>query len=998
MDFPIKITVDAGGAVTGSNKAIQALKRLGYQANKTESSVHKLSKSLSSVKIATLAFTASLVLVARSIFKTYNEYTRLRVAVDTLEGSMADGNKKWNELLDFAEKTPYTMSEVVGMFKQLKAYGLDPTTQAMTDLGDAAAILGSDKLPSLARALGQISSVGKLTAEDLNQLTDAGININEWLSQSFNTNKGGIDTINKLIESGSIKMKSIIDSLYNYIRSKFGGGMARLLDTLGGQWDRFINILQTLKDKLLSSGIGDYIKTLLDRFNDWFGTLNDADFTTFSDRIINTFQSIAVNVAFYLSEMKDSFTDFMNEVEKAGGLGNYAGNKMEEMKDAAVNEIKNVADESLGTATKTAIGTGALSLLGWGGISLLNRGAIDKKLSEAVDYMKGFFDRYFGSNTDFLGNKVDEKPLYKSAKKTESVWKRTFTNIGKHGKNVFKNVSKYALPVTIPFVVGYDTTTAIMNLMEENKALKEPGYKPKTNKLLSPFILNWGADMLSTELASDAEPMAGVNARIDNYYRIRAAAAAKEKNLTDKLQAAAATEEKNLTDKLKEEITLTSDEMDFMLKHGVSMERAQAKPELARRLYEAFRREPREATTIESKETPTERIIDIDLLNKSNKLIEYTNSLLSSKDRRVNEINQKYGDMVVNITKMRDAFKGVGEEELSRLEQEMPGITDKIKYLQSDKIMVDLRKRQSEELNADLQSNLDSIEQSLKTELELYTETYNKQLEVLKEADDKGLISHKKYLEDKAKLDEEYNANLSKLTNDTAYITETVWKNATFRMTNAAESFFFNAMKGKYTDLKETFFDIIRSMISEWTSAQLRMAVFGKSGTGGLVGGLISVFQGIAGSFSGKGEATTAATATNATAKMSPVAQRIASTYKHSGGKILSTGQQRSLGTALYLHNGGYLKPGEVNTVLKRGETVIPAGQRPGNKVNVNVYNAPGTEATVTQKDTEEGVSLDIVIDMIEDRIAQNVSSNRGSLGNTMQNVYGLNRSFSMVR
>lgn len=64
-----------------------------------------------------------------------------------------------------------------------------------------------------------------------------------------------------------------------------------------------------------------------------------------------------------------------------------------------------------------------------------------------------------------------------------------------------------------------------------------------------------------------------------------------------------------------------------------------------------------------------------------------------------------------------------------------------------------------------------------------------------------------------------------------------------------------------------------------------------------------------------------------------------------------------------------------------------------GNNVVVNVHEAPGTQARVQQgTDAQGNMTLDIIVEQIEGKMASNLARGRSPIGNTMENVYGLNR------
>lgn len=81
---------------------------------------------------------------------------------------------------------------------------------------------------------------------------------------------------------------------------------------------------------------------------------------------------------------------------------------------------------------------------------------------------------------------------------------------------------------------------------------------------------------------------------------------------------------------------------------------------------------------------------------------------------------------------------------------------------------------------------------------------------------------------------------------------------------------------------------------------------------------------------------------------------------------------------------------------LKRGsdgKLGVSMNSTGGNNVVVNVHEAPGTQARVQQgTDAQGNMTLDIIVEQIEGKMASNLARGRSQIGNTMENVYGLNR------
>ena len=226
-----------------------------------------------------------------------------------------------------------------------------------------------------------------------------------------------------------------------------------------------------------------------------------------------------------------------------------------------------------------------------------------------------------------------------------------------------------------------------------------------------------------------------------------------------------------------------------------------------------------------------------------------------------------------------------------------------------------------------------------------------------------------------------------------------LWTLAMNDMRNATKQLFVDVIKGNFKDIGKSFENMITNMIANWLSMQMQMALFGN--TAGELGGLIgAAAKGIGNWFTSEGGLFGAS-----------MIDVVANDYTgygidmygmHSGGKVgLDSSFVRRMPVSLLsgaprLHNG--LASDEYPTILQRGEEVVPAGESKRG-VTVNVFEAPGTTTEVRQKDNGSGgLTLDVIIKQVEDKISTNVGLGRGTLGRTLEQTYGLNKAVGAYR
>src|SRR3990167_9448424 len=110
------------------------------------------------------AAAGALALVGGAALKSAANYEQQRIAFETMLGSADKARELLEDVTQFAKTTPFEIPGVVDATKRLLAYG--STQEEVLDelkvLGDISAGVGTDKLPQLILAFGQVRAQGKL--------------------------------------------------------------------------------------------------------------------------------------------------------------------------------------------------------------------------------------------------------------------------------------------------------------------------------------------------------------------------------------------------------------------------------------------------------------------------------------------------------------------------------------------------------------------------------------------------------------------------------------------------------------------------------------------------------------------------------------------------------------------------------------------------------------------------------------------------------------------
>lgn len=139
------------------------------------------------------------------------EMEQYTTSLEVMLGSASKASAMIEKMRDFAAKTPLTLENVISGGSLLMSYGVDESNliDTMTKLGDLASG-NAEKMDRITLAYGQMLAKGKVTGEELMQMTEAGVPLQTALAESIgvtgeefskmvSAGKVGIDDLNKAI-------------------------------------------------------------------------------------------------------------------------------------------------------------------------------------------------------------------------------------------------------------------------------------------------------------------------------------------------------------------------------------------------------------------------------------------------------------------------------------------------------------------------------------------------------------------------------------------------------------------------------------------------------------------------------------------------------------------------------------------------------------------------------------------------------------------------------
>lgn len=256
-DLRVKFSADVGGAITGIRKVDDSIRHLAAGARSALGGLDfgQMFNVAGGNIIASgiRNITSSLVDLGGQALFIYSDYERLTMSLETfaaqelisagaansMSEALAMSGERAQEVLSWIEKlavqSPFESKDISAAFRLAQAYGFTSDqamrlTQATVDFAAGAGISGA-MMDRITLALGQIQARGKVSAQELNQLSEAGINARGILAEAF-----GVSTsaIMEMIEKGLVPADLAIEAITQSLEQDFGGAAQRQANTFSG--------------------------------------------------------------------------------------------------------------------------------------------------------------------------------------------------------------------------------------------------------------------------------------------------------------------------------------------------------------------------------------------------------------------------------------------------------------------------------------------------------------------------------------------------------------------------------------------------------------------------------------------------------------------------------------------------------------------------------------------------------------------------------------------
>lgn len=171
------------------------------------------------------------------------EMEQYTTSLEVMLGSASKASAMIEKMRDFAAKTPLTLENVISGGSLLMSYGVDKSNliDTMTKLGDLASG-NAEKMDRITLAYGQMLAKGKVTGEELMQMTEAGVPLQTALAESIGVTG---EEFSKMVSKGEVGIDALNKAITGLTTGdgKFAGMMEKQSETMQG-------MLSTLQDNI----------------------------------------------------------------------------------------------------------------------------------------------------------------------------------------------------------------------------------------------------------------------------------------------------------------------------------------------------------------------------------------------------------------------------------------------------------------------------------------------------------------------------------------------------------------------------------------------------------------------------------------------------------------------------------------------------------------------------------------------------------------------------
>lgn len=255
------------------------------------------------------------------------EVEKYTTTFSVFTGSAEKGAEVMDRLVKLGASTPFETIDLANATQTLMSFGFtaDSAVESLTMLGNASQG-DAQKMQTLTKAFGRMSSSGKVTLEDINMMIDSGFNPLQQVAEDTGMSMG---EIYEAISDGEIKVEQVTSAMQKMTGE--GGQYFGLMEKQSKTWNGMLSTLSdTIQMKLgeATKALFDEAKAVLPKIIEWIDGLDVNQVINGCITLVGVLASIYGSVTLIRGVVKtmEIATTIQDVVIKAGGLSGVITN------------------------------------------------------------------------------------------------------------------------------------------------------------------------------------------------------------------------------------------------------------------------------------------------------------------------------------------------------------------------------------------------------------------------------------------------------------------------------------------------------------------------------------------------------------------------------------------------------------------------------------------------------------------------------------------------
>jgi tape measure domain-containing protein len=344
-----RIQADTGQLRRELDAIKSGLGTLGPAAKGAENQISGLRKTLTGAAAAFggISVAASAIDFGKGAITAVADFEKVQISLETFLGSAEKAKEVFADLEKFSIETPFTPEEVNQAGKALLAFGepVDNLTTALQRIGDVSAATGKN-FNELAVIYGKARVQGVLFAEDINQLTEAGVPIIGEFAKQLGVSES---EVKKLGSEGRISFANLEEGFKSLTGEggRFAGLTERLSQSTAGRLSTLDGEFEKLK-RTVGEGLLPVFENVVSGAFNFINAI--ARIPAFVEEYGRTLTLLGAAVAFYVGQQNKAIQAEL--ISNAQKLISIARERALTVATAIGNGIKRTAAGITGLLTR----------------------------------------------------------------------------------------------------------------------------------------------------------------------------------------------------------------------------------------------------------------------------------------------------------------------------------------------------------------------------------------------------------------------------------------------------------------------------------------------------------------------------------------------------------------------------------------------------------------------------------------------------------------------